>query len=370
MVTAPPTLEIALNLALNPALDGKTRLQIAACGQWSQLPTPCDMVHTWTERTLNWLDQHPDAFWLALGQADYPANLLDLKNPPLVLFGHGDRHLLACRSVGVVGSRNATKVGLGHAQAMSKAFAQAGWVVTSGMAEGIDGAAHHGALDGQGGTIAVLGCGPDQVYPKHHRSLTERLLAHQGLLLSEYPPGTAPQPAFFPRRNRLIASQADALLVVEAAVKSGSLITAQVASRLGRPVFAMPGSVHSSQSRGCHAMIKQGAGLADCAADVLDEALAQLKPGRETHTAPMLQEADKTRGQAPGCMAEPTDGLDPASQATLAVLDGQAREVDHIARHCGLDEDDTLAALTELELAGLAVCEAGGRWVRVGPAGR
>jgi len=266
--------------------------------------------------------------------------------------------------VAMVGSRNATRTGLGKAQAFGKAFAQAGWAVISGLAEGIDGAAHDGALAARGATIAVLGCGPDEVYPKHHAGLKSQIVQQGGLVLSEYPPGTAPQPAFFPRRNRIIAALADALLVVEAALRSGSLITARVASELGRPVGAIPGSIHSSQSKGCHAMIKKGAMLVETAQELLDEASASLQEHKVSTLTHLLQEDNNDCPADLNCTDDNGSELDEELQRVLRLLGHDPLHADTLAEQVNLSSEDTLAALTELELMGLILAESGNRWVR------
>lgn len=351
----------AMNLAYNTGLKANARYELAARGEARSLPAPCDAVRLWHTLAHTWLQQSHMRFWLGIQHTDYPKSLLALKDPPLILFGEGRRELLAARSVAMVGSRNATKAGLGNAQAFARAFAQQGWAVVSGLAEGIDGAAHAGTLEAGGGTVAVLGCGPDEVYPKHHASLKSRIVMQDGLVLSEYPPGTAPQTWFFPRRNRIIAGLSDALLVVEAAPKSGSLITARVASELGRPVGAIPGSIHSTQSRGCHDMIKKGAMLIETAQELLDEASASLP----LHKKPCLLQEDDS-----ACHMDLNFGLDtdvPLEDnlnTVLACLGHDPVHADTLATQLGWGAEDTLAALTELELLGMALGENGNRWVR------
>ena len=221
-----------------------------------------------------WLDgAAPDgparALW-TLADPQFPPALLQTADPPLALFAEGDPAWLARPMLAIVGSRNATAQGLDHARAFARHFSDAGWTVVSGLASGIDGAAHEGALAGSGGTVAVVGTGPDTVYPSRHRRLAERIRA-RGLILSEYGPGTPALPVNFPRRNRIIAGLSSGTLVVEATLQSGSLITARLAAEAGREVFAIPGSIHAPQARGCHALIRQGAKLVETAADVLEE---------------------------------------------------------------------------------------------------
>ena len=228
------------------------------------------------QRTLNWLRDTPDARILTLGELPMP--LLQTPDPPLLLFAQGRLAALEAPALAIVGSRNPTAQGLDNARAFASALSDAGFVIVSGLAVGIDGAAHEGALAGAGGTLAVLGTGPDRVYPARHRALAHRVAAH-GLLISEYVPGTPPLPGNFPLRNRLIAGLAKGTLVVEAALRSGSLVTARLAAESGREVFAIPGSIHSPLSRGCHALIRQGAKLVEAANDVLEElGVATHKP--------------------------------------------------------------------------------------------
>jgi DNA processing protein len=351
----------AMNLAYNNTIKARARYQLALQGSHSSLPAPCEAVRLWHALANTWLLQSHKRFWVGIHSPAYPQGLLSLKDPPLILFGDGRQDLLRTRGIAMVGSRNATRAGLGNAQGFGKAFAQAGWVVVSGLAEGIDGAAHAGALEAQGATIAVLGCGPDEIYPSHHAGLKIQIVEQGGLVLSEYPPGTAPQAGFFPRRNRIIAGLADALLVVEAAMRSGSLITARVASELGRPVGAIPGSIHSSQSKGCHDMIKKGALLIETAQELLEEAKASLP---EYKIASVLQEDDSDCHIEMNYNMDTDTELDEELGRVLKQLGHDPVHTDTLAQQLGLGTEDTLAALTELELLGLALAESGNRWVR------
>jgi DNA processing protein len=229
------------------------------------------------EATLHWLDAGDDRQVVTLGDAGYPPALLDIEDPPSILYmlGSPDARAWAAikniaPSLAMVGSRNPTPQGEDNARQFAKVFGAANLCVVSGLALGVDGAAHDGALLGGGTTIAVVGTGLDRVYPKKHLDLAHRI-AQDGLIISEYPLGTPPLTANFPRRNRIISGLAQGTLVVEAALKSGSLITARLAAEQGKEVFAIPGSIHSPQSRGCHALIKQGAKLVESAQDVLEE---------------------------------------------------------------------------------------------------
>jgi DNA processing protein len=220
----------------------------------------------------------PTAAWLndplnrilTIGDAEYPQALLNISDPPFLLFVKGRTDLLNAPALAVVGSRNATPQGLRNAEAFAQTASEAGLCIVSGMAHGIDAAAHLGGLRGKGSSIAIVGTGLDKVYPSANRELAHQLAQH-GVIVSEFPLGTPPLPANFPRRNRIISGLSLGCLVVEASLKSGSLITARMALEQGREVFAIPGSIHSPQSKGCHTLIKQGAKLVESAQDILEE---------------------------------------------------------------------------------------------------
>lgn len=221
-------------------------------------------------RTLDWL-RHPGHHILTLIDAAYPKQLLDIPDPPPVLYVRGDPARLSAPSIAIVGSRNATPGGVNNAETFAKALSESGLTVVSGLALGIDTAAHRGGLASRGSTVAVMGTGIDIIYPRRNDIMAQQI-AEQGALVSEFSLGTAPLPGNFPRRNRLIGGLSRGVLVVEAALASGSLITARLAAEQGREVFAIPGSIHSPLSKGCHALIKQGAKLVESADDVLEEA--------------------------------------------------------------------------------------------------
>lgn len=229
------------------------------------------------QTTLEWLEGGDNRRVVTLGDTAYPAALLDIEDPPSMLYmlGAFDGPIQAALEnralcLAIVGSRNPTPQGEINARQFAKVFGSAGLCVVSGLALGVDGAAHDGALQGGGITIAVVGTGLDRVYPKKHLELAHRIVK-QGLMVSEFPLGTPPLMGNFPKRNRIISGLSQGTLVVEAALKSGSLITARLAVEQGQDVFAIPGSIHSPQSRGCHALIKQGAKLVESAQDVLEE---------------------------------------------------------------------------------------------------
>ena len=250
--------------------------------------------------TLDWLQAGSDRRIVVLGDAAYPAVLLDIEDPPLMLYMLGtlasraqSATNLIANSIAIVGSRNPTPQGEINARQFAKAFGSAGICVVSGLALGIDGAAHDGAMLSGGETIAVVGTGLDRVYPKKHLDLAHRI-ARQGMIISEFPLGTPPLNANFPKRNRIISGLSRGTLVVEAALQSGSLITARLAAEQGKEVFAIPGSIHSPQSRGCHALIRQGAKLVEVAQDVLEEFKPMPVSGAAPDASQLLHEDDES----------------------------------------------------------------------------
>jgi DNA processing protein len=290
------------------------------------------------DAALEWLAQ-PGNSLLTLADADYPKSLLEIADPPAVLYCKGRRSLLNEPGLGIVGSRNATPQGVRDAEAFAHALSDAGFAIVSGLALGIDAAAHRGGLAGAGSSVAVIGTGIDRVYPARNKALAHRL-AEAGLIVSEFPLGTPPLPGHFPRRNRLISGLSRGVLVVEAAPDSGSLITARVAAEQGREVFAIPGSIHAPLARGCHALIKQGAKLVESAADILDEL------------------AWPQRLAAP---ALPESRPDPV----LDALDGAPASLDALAQRTGLTLDALSAKLLTLELDGRIASLPGGRYQKI-----
>lgn len=250
-----------------------TRREVVSAAMALALDTPPKTFQAQLDATLEWLAGQTAEMprqVITLGDPLYPAALLETADPPLMLYAQGRCDLLQSRGIAIVGSRNPTPQGIDNARAFAAALSGGRLTVVSGLALGIDGAAHSGALTGPGSTIAVVGTGLDRVYPKRHHELAHRI-ASQGLILSEYSLGTPPLNQNFPLRNRIIAGLTRGTLVVEAAMQSGSLITARLASEAGRDVFAVPGSIHAPQARGCHWLIKQGAKLVDSAQDILEE---------------------------------------------------------------------------------------------------
>ena len=312
------------------------------------------------QTTLDWLQAGSDRCVVMLGDAAYPSALLDIEDPPLMLYMLGvlsQRALEATKivsnSLAIVGSRNPTPQGESNARQFAKAFGSAGICVVSGLALGIDGAAHDGALLGGGQTIAVVGTGLDRVYPKKHLALAHRI-AQQGMIISEFALGTPPLMYNFPRRNRIISGLSRGTLVVEAALQSGSLITARLAAEQGKEVFAIPGSIHSPQSRGCHALIKQGAKLVELAQDVLEE----------------LNMADVGIPESPSRSSPPDEGVvwetsQSSSRALIAALGFDAVSLDALQARTGLATAQLQAQLLELELNGLVARLPGGLFQRL-----
>ena len=288
------------------------------------------------EQSWGWLTQAQghDRHILVLGHPDYPAALLETADPPLMLFAQGKLDCLKRPAVAVVGSRNATPQGLENARTFSAHLSREGLSVVSGLALGIDGAAHEGALSGAGSTIAVVGTGIDRVYPRAHLSLAHQI-AKTGLILSEYVVGTPPLPAHFPQRNRIISGLANGTLVVEAALKSGSLITARLALECGRDVFAIPGSIHSPTSRGCHALIKQGAKLVETAQDILEE----FRYPASAHPIHSVRSEEA-----------PTQSAD---HPLLRLMGYDPMTLDALCARSGLSAADLSVQLLELEISGL-----------------
>ncbi len=302
---------------------------------------------------LDWA-QGPDRHLISLADPRYPARLLEIGDPPPLLYVVGDPAALALPALAVVGSRSCTAAGQDNARAFARALADAGLAIVSGLALGIDAAAHRGALDAADGrTIAILGTGLDTVYPAENRDLA-RQVAERGALVSELPLGTAPQRWNFPRRNRLIAGLSMGVLVVEAAKRSGSLITARLAGEFGREVFAIPGSIHSPVARGCHALIRQGAKLVESADDVLSE----LRMPRTRPASAAAEQLDQAGAASQGASAGAT--------ALLASLGWDPAGFDELVQRMGVGAGALNETLLELELSGVVERLADGRYQRRG----
>lgn len=309
-----------------------------------------DQTNALIEQTLAWAGQ-ADNHVLTLAEDEYPQALLDIPDPPIMLYVKGRLELLSNPAVAVVGSRNATAQGVSNAEKFSEALCQAGLTIVSGMALGIDAAAHHGALRGSRGssssTIAVIGTGADIVYPARNRALAHQI-AEAGCIVSEYSLGTPAIAANFPRRNRIISGLARGVLVIEAAAQSGSLITARIAAEQGRDVFAIPGSIHSPLSKGCHQLIKQGAKLVESAQDILEE--LKYPNGGHTDTSSPVQ---------------PAGSVNPVHECLLEAMGFDPVAAEVMANRCGLDAAALSGQLLALELEGLVEMLPGGIYRRL-----
>jgi DNA processing protein len=303
--------------------------------------------------SLAWLDQ-PGNHLLTMQDPGYPAALAQIPDPPPLLYLKGRPQLLAAPMLAIVGSRNASLQGKANAEVFAHALSRAGLTIVSGLALGIDAAAHQGALDGGGATVAVIGTGADIVYPARNRALAHRI-AEEGCIVSEYALGTPPLSHNFPRRNRIISGLSAGVLVIEAAAQSGSLITAQLAASQGRDVFAIPGSIHSALAKGCHKLIKEGAKLVESAADVLEE----------LRMSPLAAMAGA------GTVAPATSAatVSVAGQALLAAMAHEPVGADALARlfsaEPGAEPGQLSLVLLELELCGQVERLAGGLFQRI-----
>jgi DNA processing protein len=297
------------------------------------------------DAALNWASQ-PGNRLVTLADEDYPQHLLSSDDPPLVLYAKGDTTILNRPMLAVVGSRNATAQGLRDAEAFSKALGDAGLTIVSGLALGIDAAAHRGALATAAGTVAVIGTGADRLYPARNEALA-RAIAEKGVVLSEFPLGTPPLGSNFPRRNRIIAGLGLGCLVVEAAPRSGSLITARLAAETGREVFAIPGSIHSPLSHGCHQLIRQGAKLVESAQDILEELRWESLSAANVAAERAASRPDDREG------------------TLLAILGDAPCTLDTLSARSGLTPADLLAMLLPMELAGRVAQLPGGLYQRL-----
>ena len=301
--------------------------------------------------SLAWLDR-PGNHLLTLQCPGYPAALAQIPDPPPLLYAKGRPQLLATPMLAIVGSRNASLQGKTNAEVFAHALSRSGLTIVSGLALGIDTAAHQGALDGNGATVAVIGTGADIVYPARNHALAHRI-AEEGCIVSEYALGTPPLPHNFPRRNRIISGLSAGVLVIEAAARSGSLITAQLAASQGRDVFAIPGSIHSALAKGCHKLIKEGAKLVESAADVLEELrMSPLATARTVAPPPAISAAVSVAGQSLlAAMAHEPAGADTLARLYEAEPGGEPGELSLV--------------LLELELCGQVERLPGGLFQRI-----
>lgn len=379
---APAVLQILLDTFGSPAaLLRASDLAIAevssAAAAQAVRASERDDLDARTDAALAWLDA-PGNVLVTLNDPAYPPRLRDLHDPPPLLYVKGRLDLLHARGLAVVGSRHATPQGLADATGFARAVSDAGLSIVSGLALGIDGAAHRGGLDGRSGTVAVIATGADLVYPARHRPLAHEITAH-GAIVSEWPLGTPARAAHFPQRNRLIAALAIGTLVVEAAPRSGSLITARLANELGRDVFAVPGSIHAPLAQGCHALIRDGAKLTASPLDVLEEyGLGEPAARAESQGAEDgdlrepgavgAAQADSAAAAAAAVAPAGIDGPPPCSppeRAVLAAFGYGPVTYEWLAEHSGLSDDVLHGALLALELAGRVASLPGGRFARL-----
>lgn len=298
------------------------------------------------EKDLNWA-RKKNHHILTWKDPEYPKLLGEIHSAPPILFVEGDKALLSMPQLAMVGSRNPTPMGSETATRFARRFAEMGWVVTSGLAMGIDAASHRGALQNKGKTLAVLANGLDQIYPNQHKKLAHEI-TENGALISEFPIGVPPIPSHFPRRNRIISGLSLGTVVVEAAMKSGSLITAQCAVDQGREVFSIPGSIYSSQAKGCHVLIRLGAKLVETPEDVLEELEALLK-----YLSQISDNKIQVKSVEGGCSHQNLglcSGLNRDQHALLAVIGFEPTSLDTLIDRSGLTMSEVSSILLELEL--------------------
>jgi len=350
---------VLTNLRRHPSLDEPARA-------WLQQPDEARIA----EDTA-WLSQ-PSHRLLRCTDADFPPQLENIPQPPAALFVVGDASLLLYPQVAIVGARRASTGGLTHARAFTVALAQAGFIITSGMADGIDGAAHLAALDHGVPTLAVVGTGPDRVYPRKHHALAKRI-AEQGALVSEFPPGTTARADHFPRRNRLIAGLSLGTLVIEAGLQSGSLITARLAGEQGREVFALPGSIHNPLAHGCHRLIRDGARLVETAAEIIET----LAPAARMLGADLAERLAQSGGERVSKAAVEADhevrfdrsissGNDAEYSRLWAELGHEPATLDELVQRTGQPARVLSSMLLMLELEAKVETLPGNRYQRLG----
>jgi DNA processing protein len=296
------------------------------------------------DATLKWLHSAPENFILSLHDRRYPPLLHEIARPPMLLFGRGDSGCLNRLQIAIVGSRNPTVMGQENARWFASELVKCGWVINSGLALGVDGLAHRGALEAQGQTVAVLGTGIEKIYPSRHKHLADDILQQGGCLVSEFAPGVPARSENFPRRNRIISGLSIGTLVIEAAERSGSLITARYALEQNREVFAVPGNIHSPLAKGCNYLIKQGAKLVETVEDINEEFqnLSQYQPER----------AEKNLQKSA------IESL--AIDLLLDSVEFEVTLIDVVAQRSGMSMTEVMAKLLEYELRGLVASVPGG----------
>jgi DNA processing protein len=296
------------------------------------------------KRSLDWLAKGQNRFLLPSSDPFYPLLLKEIPRPPLLVYGYGNKELLSSAQIAMVGSRNPTESGKENAKNLARSLTLCGWTVTSGLAMGIDGLSHQGALMGSGQTIAVLGTGIDQIYPRRHGQLATQIIEMDGAIISEFAPGAAVRPENFPRRNRIISGLSVGTLIIEAAIKSGSLITARYALEQDREVFALPGNIRNPLSKGCHYLIKQGAKLVESVEDINEE-FQNLEIWQKPESEEKLQIIT-------------TQSL--ASDLLLDSVDFEVTPLDVVAERSGIPGSQVMSHLLEYELRGLVTSVPGG----------
>lgn len=296
---------------------------------------------------LQWLDAQPDVHLVFLQDASYPELLRQISKPPPLLFVRGDVHLLSLPQIALVGSRNPSGGGSENAHRFAEFLAGNGFAVTSGLALGVDAAAHQGALAAQGKTIAVMGTGIDLIYPSRQRALAQQIVASGGALVSELPLGSSANAANFPQRNRIISGLSCGVLVVEAALKSGSLITAKIALQQNREVFAIPGSIHNPLARGCHQLIRQGATLVETGQDIVDQLQGILGYQRENLAKMQQKAAKKTELDQ-----KSLDALSPAEQQLIHAMGYDPVNIDELVERTGIAVGSVAGHMIGLEIKG------------------
>lgn len=312
------------------------------------------LEYAMTPEEADWL-AHPEHHLITIDHPEYPVALKGIDQAPVVLFAKGNMELMNGACLGMVGTRNPTKLGAQTAELFANQLAKAGITVVSGLALGIDAASHQGAVREVGSTVAVMACGLDRVYPARNRAIAHEIAQH-GLLLSEFAPGVQARPEYFPRRNRIISGLSLGVLVVEAAMKSGTLVTARYASEQGREVFAIPGSIHTPTARGCHWLIKQGAKLVESADDILEEIQPKL-------AAYLLDQ--KLTEDAPDKASQALTEFDPSYQDLLKAMNFDSVMIDELVTKTGLTAAEVSSMLLLLEMEGVVI-SANGRYQRIG----
>lgn len=333
--------------------QASNRLEPAAAA-WLARPDECQLA-----ADMDWLAQDNHRLLCCIDD-DFPPQLENIPQPPAVLFVDGRVDLLLYPQIAMVGSRGASTAGLAHARAFAHTLGQAGFAITSGLADGIDGAAHRAALEADVPTLAVIGTGPDLAYPRKHRELSRRIAA-RGALISEFPPGTAARADHFPRRNRIIAGLSLGTLVVEAGLRSGSLITARLAAEQGREVFALPGSIHNPLARGCHRLIREGARLVEEAGEIV-ETLAPAARLLGVELAARLQQNDSEE------VASADQGVtkdEPGNARLLRELGHEPATLDELVQRTGCSASALSSMLLMLELSARVEALPGNRYQRL-----